>query len=169
MFYTHMEVFPCCRKTALGPEPLKATGSNVGRWKKLHFFTLASKMMGWYTCKDKVPPLTTFLNLHVFRITTPPLISVFLCFHSHCSPPGMCSSMTNVKTNLKNVSASAFSITSLYPSSSSFASPAVTPCKVCSSGRWKKDTYCISTWVLLFIFEWKELTLFCFMWCRKRS
>lgn len=139
MLCTHMEVFPSSRKNALGSEPLEATGSNVGQWKKQHFFTLTTKMMGWCTRRDKVPPLTTFLNLHMFFITTR-LNFCLPCFHSHCLPPGMCLSMTSMKTNLRNVSVSSFSITSSHASSSSFASPTVTLGTVCRSDWWKEHT-----------------------------
>lgn len=47
MLHSHMEVFTWRGKSALGSDPLEATGSKVGEWKKLlFFFTLLPNMLG---------------------------------------------------------------------------------------------------------------------------
>lgn len=94
----------------------------------------------------------------------PPLIPVLPCFHLHCSPPGMCSSMTIVMTNLTNISVFAFSITFFFPlyipppyPLSLYRSPLL----IVYTNEWRKGSYLLSCSVS----EWKELSLLCFMWC----
>lgn len=84
-------------------------------------------------------------HLHVFCITPPhPLISS-LCFHLHAEPPGMCSSMTAVTTNMRKISMlSPFKPPLKNPPSHLLRLCHQTSQTLCRNRWWKRKPYLLS-------------------------
>lgn len=91
ILHTHMEVFtPSGKKKKLSePEPLEATGSNVGCWRDPHFFTLTPKRMERCARKDSIPP-PAYVLYYPPPFNFCPLFSLALLatwyalIHDHC-------------------------------------------------------------------------------------